>query len=154
MVLFSLKGAALTALLSAQNSAAYLAPHPSKGIASGKSRPFLAPFNAKPFLPSLAYQNVDFENPAQRHSSLTMGFMEEFMTGRDDETRKAANNKYIAELQKRVERINELEASIEELGDEEIVAKTEEFRARLAKGEDINAKILEEAFAVVREAAW
>jgi preprotein translocase subunit SecA len=29
-----------------------------------------------------------------------------------------------------------------------------EFRERLKKGEDINGKILEEAFAVVREAAW
>ena len=76
------------------------------------------------------------------------------MTGRDDETRRAANDQYIAQLQERVQRINELEATVEELGDEEMVAKSEEFRARLAKGEDINGKILEEAFAVVREAAW
>jgi preprotein translocase subunit SecA len=83
-----------------------------------------------------------------------MGFVEDFMTGRDDETRRVANEKYIAELQERVKRINELESTVEELGDEEMVAKTMEFRERLKKGEDINGKILEEAFAVVREAAW
>lgn len=83
-----------------------------------------------------------------------MGFVEDFMTGRDDETRRVANEKYIAELQERVKRINELESTVEELGDEEMVAKTMEFRERLKRGEDINGKILEEAFAVVREAAW
>jgi hypothetical protein len=87
-------------------------------------------------------------------TSLSMGFVEDFMTGRDDETRRVANEKYIAELQERVKRINELESTVEELGDEEMVAKTMEFRERLKKGEDINGKILEEAFAVVREAAW
>ena len=76
------------------------------------------------------------------------------MTGRDDETRKAANAKYIEQLQERVNRINALEPSVEELGDEDMVAKTVEFRERLAKGEDIKGPILEEAFAVVREAAW
>lgn len=76
------------------------------------------------------------------------------MTGRDDETRRVANEKYITELQERVKRINELESTVEELGDEEMVAKTMEFRERLKRGEDINGKILEEAFAVVREAAW
>lgn len=83
-----------------------------------------------------------------------MGFMEEFMTGRDDETRRAANEQYLATLQKRVDRINDLEPTIEELGDEDMIAKTAEFRKRLASGEDINGPILEEAFAVVREAAW
>jgi len=47
-----------------------------------------------------------------------------------------------------------MEADIEDLGDDELAAKTKEFRERLAKGEDINGKILEESFAVVREAAW
>mmetsp|Transcript_26199 Transcript_26199/g.55218 ORF Transcript_26199/g.55218 Transcript_26199/m.55218 type:complete len:1005 (+) Transcript_26199:58-3072(+) len=154
MVLFSLTGAAIAALLSAPNSVAYLAPQLSNSVATGKSRAFLATYNTKTSSSSLAFHNVDNNNPTQGISALTMGFMEEFMTGRDDQTRKAANEKYLAELQKRVERINELEASIEELGDDEMVAKTEEFRKRLAKGEDINGQILEEAFAVVREAAW
>ena len=47
-----------------------------------------------------------------------------------------------------------MEPTIEDLGDDELLAKTEEFRKRLAGGEDINGPILEEAFAVVREAAW
>ena len=90
----------------------------------------------------------------QTTSSLSMGVMEEFITDRDEKTRKAGNDKYLAELQKRVDRINELEPSIEDLGDDELQAKTEEFKSRLQKGEDINGPILEEMFAVVREAAW
>ena len=83
-----------------------------------------------------------------------MGVMEDFVKGTDEKTRKADNEKYLAGIQKRVDRINELEASIEDLGDDELQAKTEEFKARLKKGEDINGSLLEEAFAVVREAAW
>jgi hypothetical protein len=87
-------------------------------------------------------------------TKLEMGKVEEFLTGRDEKTRKADNEKYLATLQKRVDRINELEADIEELDDDELVAKTEEFRKRLKDGEDINGPLLEETFAVVREAAW
>ena len=87
-------------------------------------------------------------------SVLSMGKLEEFVTGRDDKQRKAENEKYLAELQKRVDRINGLEADIEELGDDELQAKTKEFQERLKSGEDINGPLLEEAFAVVREAAW
>ena len=86
--------------------------------------------------------------------ALAMGGMEDFITGRDDKARKAENDKYIAQLQKRVDKINGLEATIEELDDDELVAKTAEFQARLKKGEDINGPLLEEAYAVVREAAW
>jgi preprotein translocase subunit SecA len=57
-------------------------------------------------------------------------------------------------LQKRVDRINGLESTVEDLGDDELQAKTQEFRKRLAGGEDLNGPLLEEAFAVVREAAW
>ena len=89
-----------------------------------------------------------------RSSVLSMGKLEEFVTGRDDKQRKAENEKYLAELQKRVDRINGLEADIEELGDDELQAKTKEFQKRLKNGEDINGPLLEEAFAVVREAAW
>ena len=80
--------------------------------------------------------------------------LEQFIEGRDKATRKKEIDKYLVDIRKRVDRINSLEASIEDLGDEELQAKTQEFRARLAKGEDINGPILEEAFAVVREAAW
>lgn len=48
-------------------------------------------------------------------------------------------------------KINELEASISALSDDELRAKTDEFKARLAEGTSKDA-ILPEAYAVVREA--
>jgi hypothetical protein len=92
--------------------------------------------------------------PTRSASALSMGMMEEFVTGRDDATRKEGNDKYLAEVETRVKRINALEPQIEELGDNELQAKTQEFRARLKSGEDLNGPLLEEAFAVVRESAW
>ena len=83
-----------------------------------------------------------------------MNIVNDFITEKDASRRSADNAKYIAELQKRVDSINAKEPEIEDLGDDELAAKTKEFRERLAKGEDINGKILEESFAVVREAAW
>jgi preprotein translocase subunit SecA len=80
--------------------------------------------------------------------------MENFLTGQDLSARDKDNQKYLKSLQPRIDRINELEATIEELEDDELAAKTIEFRKRLHQGEDINGPILEEAFAVVREAAW
>lgn len=80
--------------------------------------------------------------------------MEEFLTGRDEKQRKADNDNYLAEQQKRVERINGLEPEIEDLDDDELVEKTQEFKERLKNGENMNESLLEEAFAVVREAAW
>ncbi len=55
-------------------------------------------------------------------------------------------------MQARVQRINELEPTYEALSDEELRAKTDEFKQRLADGEELD-DILEDAFAVVREAA-
>jgi preprotein translocase subunit SecA len=83
-----------------------------------------------------------------------MGFMEDLLMGADATKRDADNQKYLAELQQRVDRINALESSIEDLDDDELEGKTMEFRQRLQNGEDINGPLLEEAFAVVREAAW
>jgi preprotein translocase subunit SecA len=86
-----------------------------------------------------------------------MGIVEDFVTSTDQKSRQATNEKYLAELQKRVDKINALEATIEELDDEQLQAKTQEFKQRLAAaegGEDVNGPLLEEAFAVVREAAW
>ena len=51
-----------------------------------------------------------------------------------------------------VEQINALEPQIKALSDEQLRAKTEEFRARLQKGETLD-DLLPEAFAVVREGA-
>ncbi len=62
-----------------------------------------------------------------------------------------ANQRIIARLQKRVQRINALEPEFRRLDDEALRAKTEEFRRRLASGETLD-DILEEAFAAVREA--
>lgn len=86
---------------------------------------------------------------------LHMGMFEDFLSGQDKSARSQENVAYLKQLQVRVERINALEPSIEDLGDDELVAKTQEFRERLAQGgEDMNGKLLEEAFAVVREASW
>ncbi len=54
---------------------------------------------------------------------------------------------------KRVERVEQRRDEMKTLTDEALKAKTEEFRARLLAGETED-DILEEAFAVVREAAW
>ncbi|TAK61249.1 MAG: preprotein translocase subunit SecA [Dehalococcoidia bacterium] len=51
-----------------------------------------------------------------------------------------------------VERVNALEPAFEALSDDELRAKTDEFRQRLADGEHID-DLLPEAFAAVREAA-
>ena len=53
-------------------------------------------------------------------------------------------------LQKSVEAVTALEPEIEKLSDDELRAKTDEFRERLAGGETLH-DILHEAFAVVRE---
>jgi preprotein translocase subunit SecA len=55
-------------------------------------------------------------------------------------------------LQRGVEAVSALEPEMEKLSDDELRAKTEEFRERLAGGETLD-DILHEAFAVVREAA-
>ncbi len=62
------------------------------------------------------------------------------------------NDRLIKQYRKRCAEINKLEASIEKLTDEELRAKTTEFRERLAKGETLD-HLLPEAFAVVREAS-
>ena len=65
----------------------------------------------------------------------------------------AKNAERITAYSTRVEKINGMEDSIEELSDEALAAKTDEFRKRLAAGTSED-ELLEEAFAVVREAAW
>ena len=58
----------------------------------------------------------------------------------------------IKKLQPTIAAINELEPTIQKLSDDQLRAKTDEFRQRLADGETID-DLLVEAFAVVREAA-
>lgn len=62
-----------------------------------------------------------------------------------------SNEREIKRMLKAVDYINELEASIKPLTDEQLKGKTIEFRERLEKGEEID-DLLPEAFAVVREA--
>ena len=63
-----------------------------------------------------------------------------------------SNERTIARLQKVVERINALEPEFRSLSDEQLRAKTDAFRRRLARGESLD-DVLVEAFAAVREAA-
>ena len=51
------------------------------------------------------------------------------------------------------DKIEALEPKMQALSDEELRAKTDEFKARYQAGEDLDS-MLPEAFAVVREAAW
>ncbi|NLA58405.1 MAG: preprotein translocase subunit SecA [Firmicutes bacterium] len=62
------------------------------------------------------------------------------------------NTKELKRLQGQVEIINGLELEIQALSDDELQAKTGEFKERLARGATLE-DILPEAFAVVREAA-
>ena len=62
------------------------------------------------------------------------------------------NDRLLKSYRKTVERINALEASYAMLTDEQLQAKTAEFRQRLANGESLDA-LLPEAFATVREAS-
>jgi preprotein translocase subunit SecA len=64
-----------------------------------------------------------------------------------------ANEKTVKKLWPLVAEINKWEADIQSLSDEQLRAKTDEFRARLAEGETLD-DILPEAYAVVREASW
>jgi preprotein translocase subunit SecA len=60
------------------------------------------------------------------------------------------NDRLIKQYRKTVVLINALEAQYEAFSDEQLRAKTDEFRARVAQGESLD-NILPEAFAVVRE---
>ncbi|MDG6093797.1 preprotein translocase subunit SecA [Acetobacter sp. AN02] len=63
-----------------------------------------------------------------------------------------SNDRALKTFRRRVADVNALEASVTGLSDEELKAKTGEFRERLAKGETQEA-LLPEAFAVCREAS-
>ena len=60
------------------------------------------------------------------------------------------NERLLKEYRRTVTKINALEPSLEALSDDQLRAKTEEFKQRVAKGESLDA-LLPEAFAVVRE---
>ena len=60
------------------------------------------------------------------------------------------NDRLLKQYRTSVVRINAMETALEQLSDEALRGKTQEFRERLAKGETLDA-LLPEAFAVVRE---
>jgi len=62
------------------------------------------------------------------------------------------NERLLKQYRRTVERINALEPEVSALSDEQLQAKTGEFRSRVAGGETLD-QLLPEAFAVVREAA-
>ncbi|MCK5807429.1 preprotein translocase subunit SecA [bacterium] len=63
-----------------------------------------------------------------------------------------ANDRYLKSIQHIVVQINDLEPTVVDLTDEELQAKTPEFRTRIEKGATLD-ELLPEAFAVVREAS-
>ena len=62
------------------------------------------------------------------------------------------NEKYLKKINFLVDKINRLESSVQELSDDELKEKTEEFKKRLKDGESLD-DILPEAFSIVREAS-
>ena len=60
------------------------------------------------------------------------------------------NDRLLKQYRKVAASINALEPALEKLSDDELRAKTQEFKGRLANGESLD-KLLPEAFAVVRE---
>ena len=64
----------------------------------------------------------------------------------------SSNDRTLRRMRKVVDQINKMEPDFEKLSDDELKAKTVEFRARLAKGEVLES-LIPEAFATVREAS-
>jgi len=62
------------------------------------------------------------------------------------------NERVLKQLRKIVKKVNALEAGCQKLSDDELRAKTDEFKKRFAEGETLD-DLLPEAFAVVREAS-
>lgn len=62
------------------------------------------------------------------------------------------HRKQIESLVKTVDKINALESTFEDLTDEELKAKTQEYKSRLGEGETLD-QLLPEVFATVREAS-
>jgi len=63
------------------------------------------------------------------------------------------NDRELKRIHRTVEKINALEPRIKALSDEQLAAKTIEFKEQVSRGKSLD-EILPEAFAVVRETAW
>ncbi len=64
----------------------------------------------------------------------------------------SSNERELNKLRPIVQKVNELEKSMSDLNQDQLITKTNEFKNRIKQGESLNL-ILPEAFAVVREAA-
>ena len=69
-----------------------------------------------------------------------------------DRIMRAGEGKILRDLSKVVDKVNSFEGSITPLSDDQLRAKTQEFKSRLSNGETLD-DLLPEAFSVVREAA-
>jgi preprotein translocase subunit SecA len=69
-----------------------------------------------------------------------------------DRIMRAGEGKILRDLGKLVDQVNSFEANISSLSDQDLRAKTDEFKNRLEADETLD-DLLPEAFAVVREAA-
>jgi preprotein translocase subunit SecA len=70
-----------------------------------------------------------------------------------DKILRAGEGRTLKKLDRIADQVDALQGDFETLDDEELRAKTDEFKARLADGETLD-DLLVEAFATVREAAW
>ncbi|QWW20629.1 preprotein translocase subunit SecA [Schaalia sp. 19OD2882] len=70
-----------------------------------------------------------------------------------DKILRAGEGRQLRKLDRTAKQVEALREDFEQLTDEELRAKTDEFKERLAQGETLD-DLLVEAFATVREAAW
>lgn len=70
-----------------------------------------------------------------------------------DRILRAGEGRQLKKLDRIADQVDALEEDFKALSDEELQAKTDEFKERLAQGETLD-DLLVEAFATVREAAW
>ena len=80
--------------------------------------------------------------------------LKKLVVGQDfSEGLKIENDQLLKSYLQRTETINSLEATVERLSDEALTNMTDVLRSRLSEKDSLN-DILEEAFAVAREASW
>uniref|UniRef100_A0A3Q7INA3 chloroplast protein-transporting ATPase n=1 Tax=Solanum lycopersicum TaxID=4081 RepID=A0A3Q7INA3_SOLLC len=110
------------------------------------------------FNKSATYPLLVFPSPSKTHRRRTLSPVSASLMETANEVRKSwsgfssLNNWVVKDYYRLVNSVNSMEPQIQNLSDEQLRAKTLEFRRRLREGETL-AHIQAEAFAVVREAA-
>ncbi|KAK4352637.1 hypothetical protein RND71_028155 [Anisodus tanguticus] len=110
------------------------------------------------FNKSATYPLLVFPSPFKTRRHVTLSPISASLMETANEARKSwsgissLNNWVVKDYYRLVNSVNSIEAQIHNLSDEQLSAKTQEFRRRLREGETL-AHIQAEAFAVVREAA-